>query len=194
MSTLTSRIFSHERISWMVLNFLQTDIQKTILSYWFWTYQIKGFQSQDISSISRLSYFHLTDHSFISGFITSSWKLSIQRKGLIFWSASASILSFIDAISKDCGLILTKILWNYAHLLSHFPYFQTMPNIKRVLIYVIPVTLFSFALNIPKFMEVSSSYSKILNKDRSKPCLFTFFHRLAQAENKCKQMDFERSL
>ena len=38
------------------------------------------------------------------------------------------------------------------------------------------------------------STPKILNKDRSKPCLFTFFHRLAQAENKCKQMDFERSL
>ena len=36
--------------------------------------------------------------------------------------------------------------------------------------------------------------TKKLNKDRSKPCLFTFFHRLAQAENKCKQMDFERSL
>ena len=30
--------------------------------------------------------------------------------------------------------------------------------------------------------------------DRSKPCLFTFFHRLAQAENKCKQMDFEQIL
>lgn len=31
---------------------------------------------------------------------------------------------------------------------------QTMSNIKRVMIYVGPVTLMSFALNIPKFMEV----------------------------------------
>ena len=37
-------------------------------------------------------------------------------------------------------------------------------------------------------------WPKILNKDRLKPCLFTFFYRLAQVENNCKQMDFERSL
>ena len=30
-----------------------------------------------------------------------------------------------------------------------------MSNTKRVLMYVVPVTLFSFALNAPKFMEVS---------------------------------------
>ena len=34
-------------------------------------------------------------------------------------------------------------------------YPQTMSNTKRVLMYVVPVTLFSFALNAPKFMEVS---------------------------------------
>ena len=31
---------------------------------------------------------------------------------------------------------------------------QTMSNIKRLLVYIIPVTTISFALNIPKFMEV----------------------------------------
>ena len=34
-----------------------------------------------------------------------------------------------------------------------------MSNTKRVLMYVVPVTLFSFALNAPKFMEVSDSIS-----------------------------------
>ena len=31
---------------------------------------------------------------------------------------------------------------------------QTMSNTKRLLIYIMPVTTISFALNIPKFMEV----------------------------------------
>ena len=31
---------------------------------------------------------------------------------------------------------------------------QTMSNSKRLLVYVVPVTAISFALNIPKFMEV----------------------------------------
>ena len=39
-------------------------------------------------------------------------------------------------------------------------YPQTMSNTKRVLMYVVPVTLFSFALNAPKFMEVSGRAGK----------------------------------
>ena len=31
----------------------------------------------------------------------------------------------------------------------------TMTNTKRLLVYIVPVTVLSFALNIPKFMEVS---------------------------------------
>ena len=32
---------------------------------------------------------------------------------------------------------------------------QTMSNTKRLMIYIIPVTTISFALNIPKFMEIN---------------------------------------
>ena len=50
---------------------------------------------------------------------------------------------------------------------------QTMTNTKRLLVYIVPVTVLSFSLNIPKFMEVviymfkftdeveSSNYTKI---------------------------------
>ena len=31
---------------------------------------------------------------------------------------------------------------------------QTMTNTKRLLVYIVPVTVLSFSLNIPKFMEV----------------------------------------
>ena len=37
---------------------------------------------------------------------------------------------------------------------------QTMSNTKRLLVYIIPVTAISFALNIPKFMEL-----KVTNKN-----------------------------
>lgn len=32
---------------------------------------------------------------------------------------------------------------------------QTMSNTKRLLVYIVPVTVLSFALNTPKFMEVT---------------------------------------
>ena len=35
-----------------------------------------------------------------------------------------------------------------------------MTNTRRVLIYIIPVTALSFALNIPKFMEVTLADNK----------------------------------
>jgi hypothetical protein len=35
-----------------------------------------------------------------------------------------------------------------------------MTNTRRVLIYIIPVTALSFALNIPKFMEVTIADNK----------------------------------
>ena len=36
---------------------------------------------------------------------------------------------------------------------------QTMTNTKRLLVYIVPVTVLSFSLNIPKFMEVTKSYN-----------------------------------
>ena len=36
-----------------------------------------------------------------------------------------------------------------------FSIFQRMSNTKRMLVYVIPVTVLSFALNVPKFIEVT---------------------------------------
>jgi hypothetical protein len=40
-----------------------------------------------------------------------------------------------------------------------------MTNTRRVLIYIIPVTALSFALNIPKFMEVTISDNKSNSSD-----------------------------
>ena len=78
---------------------------------------------------------------------------------------------------------------------------QLFIKVKRqiVLTYIIKLCRFWWYLlqqlrNRITGQEINQPAPKILNKDRSKPCLFTFFHRLAQAENKCKQMDFERSL
>ena len=34
-------------------------------------------------------------------------------------------------------------------------FWQTMSNTKRLLVYIVPVTVLSFALNTPKFMEVT---------------------------------------
>ena len=39
-----------------------------------------------------------------------------------------------------------------------------MTNAKRILVYVIPVTLLSFALNIPKFMEVTVTQNNGTNE------------------------------
>ena len=40
----------------------------------------------------------------------------------------------------------------------------TMTNTKRLLVYIIPVTLLSFALNIPKFMEVTVTQNNGTNE------------------------------
>ena len=39
-----------------------------------------------------------------------------------------------------------------------------MTNTRRLLVYVVPVTLLSFALNIPKFMEVTLTQNNGTNK------------------------------
>ena len=40
----------------------------------------------------------------------------------------------------------------------------TMTNTKRLLVYIIPVTVLSFALNIPKFMEVTVTQNNGTNE------------------------------
>jgi len=41
---------------------------------------------------------------------------------------------------------------------------QTMSNTKRLLVYIVPVTVLSFALNIPKFMEVTLTQNNGTNE------------------------------
>jgi len=41
---------------------------------------------------------------------------------------------------------------------------QTMSNTKRLLVYIVPVTILSFALNIPKFMEVTLTQNNGTNE------------------------------
>ena len=84
-------------------------------------------------------------------------KAQSSRKGLIFRSFSAFIF-YLCSVEKNDDYLLKN--YRPTHCILSFLYLQTMPNIKRVLIYVIPVTLFSFALNIPKFMEVSVMNNK----------------------------------
>merc|ERR1719219_2580793 len=60
---------------------------------------------------------------------------------------------------------------------------QTMSNTKRLLVYIIPVTSISFALNIPKFMEVKLTESNGTNvvdasDTRSNPT-YIFYYTLS---------------
>ena len=46
---------------------------------------------------------------------------------------------------------------------------QTMTNTKRLLVYIVPVTILSFALNIPKFMEVTLTQHNGTNEVDASP-------------------------
>ena len=70
------------------------------------------------------------------------------------------------------GELNVLLLWLVVYLVAlHRPHQHrsislTMTNTKRLLVYIVPVTLLSFALNIPKFMEVSLTKNNGTNEVR----------------------------
>ena len=58
-----------------------------------------------------------------------------------------------------------------------------MSNTKRLLVYVVPTTLLSFALNVPKFMEVTMTQNNGTNEvnptDVRKDPIFIFWYTLS---------------
>ena len=70
------------------------------------------------------------------------------------------------------GELNVLLLWLVVYLFAlHRPHQHrsislTMTNTKRLLVYIVPVTLLSFALNIPKFMEVSLTKNNGTNEVR----------------------------
>ena len=67
-----------------------------------------------------------------------------------------------------CGLTLWS-LWTVVINLQSF--LQAMSSTKRLLVYTVPVTMISFALNIPKFFEVKlNDYNgtEVVNEDESR--------------------------
>ena len=52
-----------------------------------------------------------------------------------------------------------------------YPWMQAMSSTKRLLVYTVPVTMISFALNIPKFFEVKlNEYNgtEVVNEEESR--------------------------
>ena len=47
-----------------------------------------------------------------------------------------------------------EVLCNLIYLQLYFFFLKAMSSTKRLLVYTVPVTMVSFALNIPKFFEV----------------------------------------
>ena len=71
-------------------------------------------------------------------------------------------------MGMECGLTLWS-LWTVVINLQSF--LQAMSSTKRLLVYTVPVTMISFALNIPKFFEVKlNDYNgtEVVNEDESR--------------------------
>ena len=74
-------------------------------------------------------------------------------------------------MGMECGLTLWTVwsLWTVVINLQSF--LQAMSSTKRLLVYTVPVTMISFALNIPKFFEVKlNDYNgtEVVNEDESR--------------------------
>ena len=71
-------------------------------------------------------------------------------------------------MGMECELTLWS-LWTVVINLQSF--LQAMSSTKRLLVYTVPVTMISFALNIPKFFEVKlNDYNgtEVVNEDESR--------------------------
>ena len=74
-------------------------------------------------------------------------------------------------MGMECGLTLWTVwsLWTVVINLQSF--LQAMSSTKRLLMYTVPVTMISFALNIPKFFEVKlNEYNgtEVVNEEESR--------------------------
>ena len=59
----------------------------------------------------------------------------------------------------------------HGYMVKVYPWMQAMSSTKRLLVYTVPVTMISFALNIPKFFEVKlNEYNgtEVVNEEESR--------------------------
>jgi hypothetical protein len=89
-------------------------------------------------------------------------KCCVSAPWLVAWVSEAACFQELGLlfgnIRAGCNKFLFLPLTWPPHVISspnNLPILQTMTNTKRLLVYIVPVTILSFSLNIPKFMEVT---------------------------------------
>ena len=113
---------------WSVISLFVVLINISVLSRW-WSHLV---------FVIVIFIVDLINTSALAGVSLTNWKLSSWN----FPNVKVANHRFLEVL---CNLIYLQL---------YFFFLKAMSSTKRLLVYTVPVTMVSFALNIPKFFEV----------------------------------------